>query len=113
MPLVVEVKRGGEIRDDIVWDYFALSCMYTVAIKEGAPNHVGLLKDNKTFGELEDGQYIDFSMTPIYYLDVPGCKLVETGTQKVKNHHEFHRGDGTVLAFAPGDILRAWREHKS
>lgn len=122
MPLETEVLRDGEAREDIGWDYFALSCMYTVAIKEGAPNHKGLLKDDKTFGELEDGEWIDFSMTPIYYLEVPGCKLVTHGSQKVRNRHVFNRNaetdkDGNpiepdLLIFEPGDVLRAWRSHK-
>lgn len=113
MPLEVEVLRDGEPRQ-LSWDYFTLSCMYTVAIKEGAPNHKGLLADDKTFGELKEGEWIDFSMVPIYYLDIPGCKLVEKGTQKVKRHHEFYDKDGNVvLEFEPGDVFRAWRSYKT
>lgn len=122
MPLEVEILRDGKPRI-LSWDYFTLSCMYTVAIKEGAPDHEGLLSDGKTFGELEEGEWVDFSMVPIYYLDVPGCKLLEKGSQKVKNRHIFNRmrdsdEDGNpvepdLLVFEPGDVLRAWRSYKS
>lgn len=122
MPLNTEVLRDGKPRTDIAWDYFALSCMYTVAIKEGAPDHVGLLRDEMTFGDLEEGQWIDFSMTPIYYLEVPGCKLIEKGSQKVKNRHVFNRNrteddegnpiEPDLLIFEPGDVLQAWRSYK-
>lgn len=116
MPLETAVLRDKEPRTDIYWDYFALSCMYTVAIKEGAPDYVGLLNDDKTFGELGEGEWIDFSMAPIYYLDVPGCDLINRGRQTVKSRHVFNRHNETaepdLLIFEPGDVLTAYRSHK-
>jgi hypothetical protein len=78
--------------------------MYTVAIKEGDPNYE--YKPGKTFGELPEGEWIDFSMAPIYYLNTK-CKLQEKGKQVVKNRHTFGE-----LEFLPGDELHAWRSYK-
>lgn len=121
MPLNTEIMRDGEARI-VPWDYFTLSCMYTVAIKEGAPNYEGLLDSGRTFGELEDGEWIDFSMCYIYGLDIPGVRLLSHGIQTVKERHVFNRNrefddDGNpiepdLLIFEPGDVLHAYRSHK-
>lgn len=116
MPLNTEVLRFNpklqrlEPRKDIVWDYFALSAMYTVAVKEGAPKTE--YQDGKCFGDLKEGQWVDFSMAPIYYLDWP-CKLIKKGEQIVKETHVFNAGTENELEFRAGDVLRAWRSHKS
>lgn len=104
MPLVVEILRKGKPLK-ITWDYFALSCMYTAAVKEAAPDTE--YQEGKTFGDLPEGKYVDFSMTPIYYLDWP-VPLVKKGQQTLKRRHEFAEGK---LVLLPGDVLKAWREY--
>lgn len=110
MPLITEILRNGETREDINWDYATLSCMYTVAVKEADPEQE--YQPGKTYGNLEEGKYVDFSMTPIYYLDWPKVPLVSKGRQTVKKRHAFFEGTEYELIFEPGDVLRAWREHK-
>ena len=107
MPLETQIFRNGKARKDIVWDYFTLSCMYTVAIKESAPEYE--YQEGKSFGELNDGEWIDFSMAPIYYLDIPNCPLVARGEQTLLETHVFDRGEGKSLIFLPGDTLSAYR----
>ena len=113
MPLEVEVLRDGE-PDNHTWDYFTLSCMYTVAIKETAPD-TPVDSSNpliKSFADLPEGAWIDFSMTPIYYLDIPECPLVTRGKQTLKKRHEFRYDDERTVVFEKGDVLHAWRSSK-
>lgn len=110
MPLETQVLRNNKPRKDIVWDYHTLSCMYTAAIKETAPDYE--YQDGKTFGELGDGEWVDFSMAPIYYLDIPKCPLVKRGEQTLLETHIFDKGEGKSLIFLPGDTLTAWRSSK-
>lgn len=117
MPLETQVLRGEEALK--IWalsedGYWPLNCMYTAAIKDSVPDRKGLIAgdDEKTFGDLEDGEIIDFRMCPIYYLDIPGCPLIERGEQTLLNRYEFHNGEHTIT-FEPGDVLQAWRSHKS
>jgi hypothetical protein len=111
MPLETQVFRNNVPRKDIVWDFFTLSCMYTVAIKEAAPEYE--YQEGKKFGDLEDGEWIDFSMAPIYYLDIPKCPLVKRGEQTLLETHTFDRGEGKSLIFLPGDRLTAYRSSSS
>lgn len=114
MPLELQVLRNGEPRT-ISWGYFHLNCIYTTAIKEGAPDYKGLIAgdEEKTFGGLEDGQYIDFSMCYIYGLDIPGVDLIQRGRQIVKERHKYVDSfDGEVFVLEPGDVLTAWRSSK-
>jgi len=113
MPLETEIIRDGKPRQ-VKWDYFTLSCMYTVAIKEAAPDTPIKRSDgtDATFGDLAVGEWIDFSMEPIYYLNIPHCPLVTRGRQTVLFTHKFERPDGKKLIFRQGDVLRAWRTHK-
>lgn len=104
MPLNVEVHRDGKPRTDIVWDYRSLSMIYTAAMKEGDPNYE--YQKNKTFGSLEGGQWVDFSMTPIYYMKSK-AGLIKNGRQKLKKTHTFD-----TLTLEAGDEIRAWRSHK-
>lgn len=112
MPLETQIMRAGVPRK-VTWDYFTLSCMYTVAIKEDAPETPIRRNDGTeaTFGDLGEGEWIDFSMEPIYYLDID-CGLVKRGKQTVRFTHKFDRPDGNRLIFKPGDILTAWRSSK-
>jgi len=117
MPLETQVLRKGEPLK--IWDlghngYWPLNCMYTAAIKDSVPDRRGLIAgdDEKTFGHLAEGECVDFSMSSIYYLNIPGCPLVEKGVQTLKNRYEFH-ADDDVIIFEPGDVLQAWRSHKS
>lgn len=104
MPLNIEVLRGGEARK-LSWDYFTLSCCYTAALKEGDPEFE--YAEGKKFGELEEGQWVDFSMAPIYYLDSK-APLLKNGRQVLHRTHKF--GELTLEA---GDEIRAWRSYKS
>jgi hypothetical protein len=114
MPLETRILRNNEQRT-LRWGYFHLNCMYTAAIKESVPEMKGLIAgdDEKTFGDLEDGQFIDFSNCYIYGLNIPGCPLVERGEQTLLHRHEFtDLSDGEVFVLEPGDVLQAWRSHK-
>ena len=106
MPLVTEILRDGETLE-VRWDYYTLSCMYTAAVKEAAP--FVEYQDGKTFGDLEEGKFVDFSMTPIYYLDWP-VPLVKKGKQVLKREHVFKISSEREIVLKPGDILKAWRE---
>lgn len=113
MPLETEVRRNGEMVS-MEWDYFGLSAMYTAAVKEGAPEYE--YEKGKTFGDLKDGQWVDFSMAPIYYLDI-NCDLVKKGSQVLKDRHRFQgrNADHEVVrevVLEPGDVLRARRVGK-
>ena len=117
MPLVTKIVRNGKThKPEGGWDDFSLSCFYTAAYVEAAPDRIINDMDEKklTYGDLVDGQWVDFSMSPIYYMD--GCPLVEEGEQKLERAHFFRATyrDGTerTLKFNKGDILKAWREHK-
>ena len=110
MPLATEIKRDGEtLNPPWGWDYFTLSCMYTAAVKEAAPETE--YQDGKTFGDLPEGIYVDFAWTPIYYLDwdIP---LIKKGQQILKQEHRFQRTRDHDFVLKPGDVLRAWREYK-
>jgi hypothetical protein len=110
MPLEVEVLRNGKMVKH-TWDYFTLSCMYTAAIKETAPD-TPINGKCKNFGELPEGGWVDFSMAPIYYLEIPQCPLVSRGKQTLTRRHEFRYDEERTVIFEAGDILRAWRSSK-
>lgn len=105
-----EHERGWESVDHI-WDYFTLSCMYTAAIKETAPD-TPINGEVENFGELPEGAWVDFSLTPIYYLNIPECPLVSRGKQTLSRRHEFRYNDERTVVFEAGDILKAWRSSK-
>ena len=85
-----------------------MGAMYTAALKEAAP-HIEV-NDDLTFGDLMDGQWVDFSNLPLYYME--GCPLLEDGEQILERRHLFKSGDDREILLLPGDILRAWREFK-
>lgn len=115
MPLNTEVIREGETVKGIwKYGYFTLSCMYTAAIKDQAPDTAfDSYEDGteKTFGDLEEGKHVDFSLTPIYYLDID-CDLVRKGSQVLANSYSFRYNDDFTLEFKAGDTLKAWRSSK-
>lgn len=112
MPLETEVIRDGETVKGIwAYGYFTLSCMYTAAIKETAPD-TPVNGEVENFGQLEEGAWVDFSLAPIYYLDIPQCPLVSRGKQTLTRRHEFPYDDDFTLVFEKGDILKAWRVSK-
>ena len=115
MPLETQVERNGQ-PVPIRWGYFALSCMYTAAVAEQLPDQE--TDAGNRFGDLDPAdaedpvQPVDFSLTPIYYLDVD-CDLVRKGSQKLTRLHRFvDPTDGEVLELQAGDVLSAWREHE-
>jgi hypothetical protein len=105
LPLNTKWLRNDEIvKPEGGWTFHTLSAMMTVAFKEGAPELE--VREGLKFGDLTEGQYVDFSMAPIYYME--GCGLVEHGYQVVMNDHTFDI-NGQHLEFKAGDVLRAWR----
>lgn len=103
MPLNTQILRNDEPLE-VTWDYKTLSIMYTVAFIEGDPKYE--YQEGKTFGSLEEGQWIDFSMCPIYYLKSK-CGLVKNDRQVLKKRHVFD-----TLTLEPGDVLTAYRSHR-
>lgn len=113
MPLNTQIIRKGKSLK-VSWDYHTLSAMYTAAIKEGAPDYPGLIASDaeKTFGDLDEGEYIWFGDCYIYGLEIPGCDLTEKGEQTLTESHTFKFPEGASLTLLPGDILSAYRSHK-
>lgn len=110
MPLNVEVRRQGDTLK-LRWDHFALSAVFTAAFKEGMPEQK--VNDDLTFGGLAPGQWVDFSLAPVYWME--GIDLLDKGEQTLKMRHEFKsmRDDEEVkITLLPGDVLKAWRSHK-
>ena len=107
MPLCTEVKRGGKVVP-FKWDYNRLSAMISVALAEALPDLV-LAADGRTMAQVvEDGKYVDMSMTPLYYVDWD-APLFKTGRQVLKHSYTFGEGE-TEIVFKKGDVLRVWRE---
>jgi len=57
------ISPKGNVREDIEWDYFALSCCMTACMQEEFPNEE--YQDGKTYGDLEKFRWVDFSWFPI------------------------------------------------
>src|SRR5262245_13706655 len=107
MPLVTEWKRDGErVKPPGGWDWTMLSAFMTAAFKEGSPEME--IKEGLTFDDLAIGEFVDFSMAPIYCMT--GCALVEEGKQVLERDHEFRLGGDRVAYFKAGDTLQCWRE---
>ncbi len=104
MPLEVQVIRNNE-PVSLDWHYETLSAIYTACIKEQNPDRE--YAPGKTFGSLETGQFIDFSMCPIYYLDMPKVPLVARGEQTLLESHVFE-----WMELMPGDRITARRVSK-
>jgi hypothetical protein len=81
--------------------------MYTAALKEGDPELE--FTEGKNFGGLPDGEWVDFSWVPIYYLKSK-APLIRYGKQTLLQRHVFDLGDDKKFVLKPGDVLRAWRE---
>lgn len=111
MPLVLRIERGGKTVKT-GWDYFALSCIYTAAMKEASPET--RINDEFTYGTVPDGSWVDWSLYPIYYMD--GCPLLEAGYQVLGQDHVFEttyeNGEHRVFELKRGDKLVAYRESK-
>lgn len=110
MPLVISVTRGFD-QLSLFWDEFTLGCIYTAALIEGDPEFE--YQPGKRIGSLPPGNWIDFSMSPIYYLATK-APLVKQGFQALKHDHSFHgepvEGHIRTLELKAGDILRQHRE---
>ena len=106
MPLNTRWKRNDEnISPPGGWDWPMLSAFMTVAFKEGSPTME--VREGLTFGEIDDGKYVDFSMAPIYYMK--GCALIEHGYQVLTMNHRVELAPDRVVEFKAGDVLRSWR----
>ena len=104
MPLEVQVLRNNE-PVSLEWHYQTLSAIYTACIKEQKPEME--YAAGKTFGSLEPGEFIDFSMIPIYYLDIPEVPLVARGEQTLLESHVYD-----WMTLMPGDRITARRVGK-
>lgn len=114
MPLHVQVKRDGEtLMVENGWSYFHLSCVFTAAIKDADPTQEFsdiFHGDSQTFADIPDGQWLDFSMVPIYYLDMPTVPLVTSGEQTLTEDYKFEGPYlGEWFELKAGDILIAHR----
>jgi hypothetical protein len=111
MPLVLEIKRNGE-RVNPGWDYFALSCVYTAAMKEASPET--RINDEFTYGDIPEESWVDWSRCPIYYM--AGCPLLEKGRQTLGRDHSFSTLDDSgkrrEFKLLKGDELKAYRSSK-
>lgn len=110
MPLNTAVLRDGETVK-LKWSYFTLSCMLTAAMQEG-PNRNRRInqrdpKASITWDDLDDGEWVDWSLAPIYFMD--GCPLLEKGEQVLKEDHTFDGGAQGAVEFKSGDVLQARR----
>jgi hypothetical protein len=108
MPLNTEVHRNGKLLK-LNWDYTTLSCMMTAAFKEEFPEEE--FAEGRTYGSLKEGQWVDFTYSPLYYID-PAPSVLSKGRQTLKNRHVFQIAEDEELVFEAGDVLRAWRSHK-
>ena len=102
MPLVIKVVRNNEPLK-LTWDFQTLSAIYTACIREQDPEQE--YAEGKTFGSIEEGHYVDFSMVPIYYLEMPKVPLVARGEQTLLSDHKFE-----WMELKAGDRINAWRE---
>lgn len=109
MPYVTEWKRHGvRVTPSGGWDHKMLSAFMTAAFKEGSPDME--IREGLTFDDLAIGEYVDFSMAPIYYME--GCELVEKGQQILKRDHEFRLDPDRTVYFKAGDVLTGYRDRK-
>jgi hypothetical protein len=109
MPLNTQVKRGKKIvRIERGWDHATLSCFLTACIQEQYPDWE--YQKGKAITALEShGKFVDFSMSPIYYMDMP-VDIWKKGVQKLTRDHKFGPfADGSTVEFKKGDVLRMWR----
>lgn len=110
MPLNTRIEREGEtLKMDGGWTWFHLSAMLTAAFKEDSPD-MEFNDDGETFGSLDPGYYVDFSIAPVYYLT--GARVIERGCQTLREDHTFFGPNGTVLELMAGDVLIAYRSSK-
>lgn len=110
MPLVTEIIRNGNVvTEGVVWDYPMLSIFLTTALKEDCPEEE--YNKDKTYGDLPEGAWVDFSMSSIYYLDTK-CNLWK-GSHTVKDTHTYFQDTDREFTFLPGDVLKMWRESSS
>lgn len=106
MPLNTQVTRNGKAVK-LEWSEYTLYCMYTAAFIDADPAYE--LASGKTFGDLEPGEHVEF-MYGVYYIDAPKVPLVSKGQQTLKRTYSFNNGE---LVFRRGDVLSAYRSHRS
>ncbi len=120
MPFNIKVTRDGSLVD-LPWGepmngYFALSCCMTAAVQEARPEIP--INDNVTFGELEEPQWVDWSLLPIYALG--GFPLLDKCRQTLERDHTYEYSKETVFGYdggervrvelKAGDVITAWRD---
>lgn len=102
MPLVVEIIREGlHVKPPWGWTEQTLDVILTAALKEGDPDLE--YKEGETFGNIPVGQYVNVSITGVYYIDTK-APLWKLGRQVL-------REDFVVADFAlrAGDEIKMWR----
>jgi hypothetical protein len=111
MPLNTQVTRNGKIhKPESGWTGLGLSCFLTVAIKDALPQWE--YREGKRIGDIEEGQFVDFTMSPVYYMDID-VPLWKKGTQTLMRDHTFgpfkdEDGEFTVF-YKKGDVLSMYR----
>lgn len=114
MPLRTQVKRGKkDISGQYDWDYHTLGCFLTAALIDQHPDWE--YQEGKRIGDLvpENGQFVDFSMAPIYYMDMP-IDLWQKGRQMLLRTYRFDiykpEAEKDPIEFKAGDTLAMWRD---
>lgn len=111
MPLETMVERNGKThKPESGWTGLGLSLFLTVAIMDGHPTWE--YQEGKMIGNMEAGQYVDFSMAPVYYMDIP-VPLWKVGRQTLMHDYTFgpfEDEDGVfTVYYKKGDVLSMWR----
>jgi hypothetical protein len=114
MPLNTQVLRKGKNhKPESGWTYLGLSCFLTAAIIDADPDWE--FQEGKAIGELEPGQFVDFSMAPIYYMEMDNVPLWQSKPQTLKRGYKFgpfnDPDDGEYhIVFTKGDVLSMYRD---
>jgi hypothetical protein len=117
MPLNIQVKRKGKPVRGLKWDYAMLSVCMTVVHIEQEPTRE--FNEGRTYADLKPGQFVDWSMAPIYYMESE-TDLFKKGAQTLKQDHSFdltmEMPDGSIqprkVNLKKGDVISMYRSYK-
>lgn len=120
MPLHVQIDREGETVK-CIWDWPMLSVALTACLTEACPDILEDMTEGRyrradpvvLINDKVYEQYVDLSMTPIYYVTWP-VPVLQKGMQILKRDHKFYiasREDENKrdVTLKKGDIVRAHR----
>lgn len=112
MPLEIQVIRKGK-PVQLLWDDVTLSCVLSAALQESDPELE--YQPGKRFGDLKADEWVDFRMSPIYYLDTKS-PLWKKGTLTLNQAHSFFvlnpEPTRKPIVLQSGDRIEMWRSHK-